>query len=309
MRGRRARLVLIVLLLTALTLIAIDLRSGKTGSLRRIGSEVFGPVANGVSSVFRPVGSWFSGLVHLSSYQSDNEQLRGEIKGLRNKLEQQRADEQNYRQLLAANNLAGKGSFKVVTAHVVSLSPGGLNLRWTLSLDVGAAAGIRVDQTVIDGDGLVGRVTQVSQDSSTVLLAMDKSFSVGVFVESTRVTGSLRGADLAPMQLQLFDPQDPLKVGDRLVTIDRDAIFAPQVPIGVVTQVEPGTTATGGRTALVRPFVHFSALGGATVEVVVGHPSTLPRGSLLPPKPKPAKSTTPSPKGSAHASPTRKAGG
>lgn len=290
MRGRRSRLVLVVLLLVALTLIAIDLRSGRSGTLRRIGSNVFGPIENGLSDAFRPVGSWFSGLVHLNSYKSENDKLRNQVKTLRGQLQQQHADEQNYQQLLAANHLAAKGSFHIVPAHVVSLSPGGLNLKWTIAIDAGSADGIHLDQTVIDGDGLVGRVVKVSPRSATVLLAMDKGFAAGVFVESTRVEGQVQGEDLSPMQLELYDPQDPLKVGDRLVTVDKDAIFAPQVPIGTVTKIEPGTTATGGREALVQPFVHFSRLGGEMVEVIVGHPRTLPLGSLLPPKPNPHSS-------------------
>lgn len=282
MRGRRARLLLVVLLLVALTLIAIDLRSGKSGTLRRIGSDVFGPIENGVSAVFRPVGSWFSGLVHLNSYKSENDQLRSEVKSLRGQLAQGRADRQNYERLLAANNLAARGTFKVVSAHVTSLSTGGLNLRWTLAIDVGSVDGIKVDQTVIDGDGLVGRVIRVSRTSSTVLLAMDRAFKAGVFLDATRVDGTVQGEDQGLMQLSLFDANDPLHVGDRVVTMNDDAIFAPEVPIGVVTKVEPGTTATGGRVALVRPFVHFSALGGTVVEVVVGHPRSLRRGALLP---------------------------
>lgn len=292
MRGRRSRLVLVVLLLIALTLIAIDLRSGKTGTLRKAGSAVLGPIENGLSSAFRPVGSWFSGLVHLNSYKSENDKLRSEVQTLRNEVQQQRADEQNYQRLLAANHLAGRGRFRIVTAHVVSLSPGGLNLKWTIAIDAGTADGIRLDQTVVDADGLVGRVIRASRTSSTVLLAMDKDFAAGVFIESSRVEGTLHGEDLGAMQLQLFDPQDPVRVGDRLVTVDDDAIFAPQIPVGTVTKVEPGTTATGGREALVQPFVHFSRLGGATVEVIVGHPRSLPRGSLLPPKPTSSASAT-----------------
>src|SRR5579875_1975072 len=184
MRGRRARMVLVVLLLVALTLIAVDLRSGKSGSLRRIGSDVFGPIENGVSSVFRPVGSWFSGLAHLNGYKSDNDKLRSQVKALRGELAQRQADQQNYQRLLAANNLAAKGSFRIVSANVVSLEPGGLNLRWTLSIDAGSLDGIKLVDTVINGDGLVGRVIRVSRTSATVLLAMDKGFRAGVFLNA-----------------------------------------------------------------------------------------------------------------------------
>src|SRR5204862_5265574 len=84
--SRRARLVLALLLLTALTLITVDYRTNGGGPLRSIGNAVFGPMERAVSAVARPVGSFFSSLGHLSSYRSENERLRKRNQQLRGQL-------------------------------------------------------------------------------------------------------------------------------------------------------------------------------------------------------------------------------
>src|SRR5437588_11851370 len=83
---RRARIVLAVLLLTAFTLITLDYRSGGGGPLRRIGNAVFGPVENAAADVARPIGGFFSGLAHLSSYKHDNDRLRKQVADLQQRL-------------------------------------------------------------------------------------------------------------------------------------------------------------------------------------------------------------------------------
>src|ERR1700759_3329675 len=127
--ARRARLVLVLLLLTALTLITIDYRSGNTGELRRIGSAVFGPIENGLSSIFRPVGSFFSGLGHLNSYQSENTKLRSELQAVRNRLAQEQANAQAFAQLEKMDGLAHTAHYHVVHAHVTAVSDGNLALK------------------------------------------------------------------------------------------------------------------------------------------------------------------------------------
>ncbi|HTW97915.1 MAG TPA: rod shape-determining protein MreC [Acidimicrobiales bacterium] len=289
--ARRARLVIVLLLLAALTLITIDYRSGNAGELRRIGSSVFGPIENGLSSVFRPIGSFFAGLGHVNSYKAENAKLRAEIETERNRLAQEQSDQQAFSQLEKMDGLARKAHYHVVHARVTAVSDGNLGLKWTIALDVGSLDGVRTNMAVMNAAGLVGRTIRVSRTSSTVLLACDKSFKVGVYLQASGHEGLLFGEDQGPMRLELFDPQTELKSGQRLVTIGDD-IFPPQLPVGIVDDVEGSTTASGGRIGTVTPFVDFSGLAGSLVSVVVESPRTEPRGILIPSPPPTSTSPT-----------------
>ena len=96
------------------------------------------------------------------------------------------------------------------------------------------------------------------------------------------------------MTLELFAPNTPVRVGDRLVSFGSPGTrpFVPGVPLGVVTEVDvtPGALK---RTARVRPYVGFTSLDvvGVVVEPLRGAD---PRDRLLPATPTARPSAAPS---------------
>ncbi len=196
--SRRARLILALLLLTAFTLITLDYRSGSGGPFRKAGNVVFGPIERAVSAVVDPIGSFFGSLGHLNSYKSENARLKKQNQDL---LEQLRLTDADRAHLAAAEkllNLAGRAQFRIVAAHVVGVGSG-FGFEWTATIDVGSQDGVRRNQTVIDGDGLVGKTIEVGPTTSTILLADDPTFTAGARLEgSSQQIGTLDGARPRP---------------------------------------------------------------------------------------------------------------
>src|SRR3954454_3113445 len=230
--SRRARLVLALLLLTAFTLITLDYRAGSGGPLRAVGNAVFGPVERAVSDVARPVGSFFSSLGHLSSYKSTNAKLRKQNQRLRQQLRLTDSDRSHLSSAERLLALAGRAQFRIVPAQVVAVE-GALGFEWTATIDVGTRDGVRPDMTVVNGDGLVGRVKQAGPNSATILLAVDEVSTVFARVAGSGEVGPVDGHGLDPMTMTLLSPNTPLKRGQRLVTVGsvKDEPFVPEVPI------------------------------------------------------------------------------
>src|SRR4051794_6953913 len=296
--SRRARLVLALLLLTAFTLITLDYRAGSGGPLRALGNAVFGPVERAAADVARPVGSFFSSLGSLSSYKSTNAKLRKQNQQLRAKLrltDGERAHLTSAEKLL---DLAGRAQFRIVPAQVVAVE-GALGFEWTATIDVGSRDGVRANMTVVNGDGLVGKTVHVGPTTSTVLLGQDPNFTAGARLERSNEIGHVDGGGRQPMTFTLLGSSNTMKPGDRLVSFASIANrpFVAEVPIGRITKVLP-TPGQLFRTAVVRPFVDFTAID--VVGVVVGQPRTVRRDSLLPPSPTPS----PSPSGSESGGPS-----
>jgi rod shape-determining protein MreC len=182
----------------------------------------------------------------------------------------------------------------VVAARVIAVG-GGLGTDQTATIDRGTANGIKVNETVINGNGLVGRTIVVGRNSATILLADDPTFSVGTRLEAKALElGKVQGGGLnQPMTLTLYNNTRQLAVGEDLVTAgdteNNDTPFVPEVPIGRVTRVVP---LNGGlsQTATVAPFVDFTTLD--VVAVVVHAPKTIKHDSLLPAAPTPAPTVT-----------------
>jgi rod shape-determining protein MreC len=291
--SRRARLVLAMLVLTAFTLITLDYRSGGGGPLRKIGNAVFGPIERAVGSVTHPIGSFFSGLGHLSSYKSDNARLRRENQRLRTLLRSTQANDAELADARKLLDLAGRAEFRIVGARVVALGSS-LDFEWTATIDAGSQDGVRRDETVIDGDGLVGKTLEVGPTTTTILLGNDPKFTAGARLESSEEIGKVDGGGRGPMTFTLFNNQATITPGERLVTFPsiNNRPFPAEVPIGRVVKVEP-TPGQLTRTAVVAPYVDFTAID--VVGVVVGVPRAIPRNSLLPPRPSPSPSPSRSP--------------
>jgi rod shape-determining protein MreC len=282
-----------MLLLTAFTLITLDYRSGGGGPLRSIGNAVFGPVERAANAVAHPIGSFFSSLGHLSSYKSENDRLKKQNADLLRRLRLTDGDRAHLASAEKLLHLAGQAQWKIVAARVISYGSS-LGFESTATIDVGSHDGIKSNQTVVNGDGLVGKTLDVGPTTTTILLGNDPDFTAGARMEGTKQSiGHVDGGGRSPMTFTLLGTQARLAVGDRLVTFasEGERPFIPEVPIGHIVRVQP-TPGQLFSTGVVAPYVDFSSID--IVGVVVSTTRTVKRDALLPPSPTPSPSVTPS---------------
>jgi rod shape-determining protein MreC len=297
--SRRTRLVLGVLLIIAIALITLDFRDGGASPARNVGADIFGPIERVTHDLTDPVASLFDSITGGSSAQGTIANLQQENAQLRAQLSSaqlSKAAQQQLAQLLEFD----AGGYRIMAANVIAAGGDYSN---TVTLDVGRNDGIKPDETVLNGSGFVGTVTQVSQDTSTVLLADDASSVIGVQMQGSgqigAVTGTGKSMSGSPLlRLALFEANTPLEPGQQVNTYasvgDRPEV--PGVPVGTIASItsSPGSLT---QTALVRPFVNFTALG--VVGIVVQVPRHNPRTSILPsPAPTVTITVTPSPSSS-----------
>ena len=296
--NRRSRLVLGVLLIVAIALITLDFRDGGASPVRSVGADIFGPVERVTHDVTDPVSSLFDSVTGGPSAQGTIATLQRQNAELRAELSAAQLSKTADKQLIQLLQMDA-GGYRIVAANVIAA---GGDFSDTVTLDAGSNDGIKPDETVLNGSGFVGTVTQVSADTSTVLLANDASSVVGVQMAGTgeigAVTGtgkSMTGSEL--LRLSLFDANAVLRPGQEVDTYAsvNDQPEVPGVPIGTIVSV---SSSAGSLTqnAIVRPYVNFTALG--VVGVVVQVPRHNPRVSVLPrPAPTVTITTTPSPSG------------
>ncbi len=150
---------------------------------------------------------------------------------------------------------------------------------------MGSGDGVRANETVLNGQGLVGQVTSVTATTATVVLAsfgrVGRRRRAGAERPARLVSGpgaTASGSGL--MHLQMLSSSAVLKPGDQLVTSAsvKDKPYVPGVPVGVITRlVELGGSLTEG--AEVRPFVDFTALGVVGVVIVPPRAQPAVRGA------------------------------
>jgi rod shape-determining protein MreC len=300
--SRRTRLVLGVLLIAAIALITMDFRDGGTSPVRNVGADIFGPIERVTHDVTDPVASLFDSVTGgpsaqntIANLQSENAELRAEL----SEAQVSKAAKQQLAQLLQLD----AGGYQIVAANVIAA---GGDYSDMVTLDVGRSDGIKLDETVLNGSGFVGLVTQVSADTSTVLLASDASSVIGVQMAGSGEIGEVTGTGKSmsgstKLKLTLFDANAVLQPGQEVVTYAsvNDQPEVPGVPVGTVVSVS--NTGSLTQTALIRPFVNFTTLG--VVGVVVRVPKHGSRISILPrPAPTVTVTVTPQPTASSAAS-------
>jgi rod shape-determining protein MreC len=282
-------LLLSIALIAALALIAVDYQGGSSPVVRTVkhtAGSVFGAAESAVSFITGPITSFVGGGLAGSS-GGQVAVLKRELARMRAQLSAAQLSKSDYGQLHRLLTLAGTGGYRVVAASVIAFGQG---YQQTVTLDAGSSDGVRPQETVLDGDGLVGQVTSVTADTCTVLLATDPSSVVGVRMAPKGQVGWVTGEGSArtgpgELKLEVLDPGAVLKPGEQLVTSAsvRDQPFVPGVPVGTVTSVKNKAGALTAQ-ALVRPYVSFASLN--IVGIVIAPPRHNPRFSVLPPKPR-----------------------
>jgi rod shape-determining protein MreC len=283
----------VLLIAVAFALITVDIRGGEDSPVdgaRQAAAAVFGPVEDGVSSAVNPVGNAVSAIRDSGERHDRLAELEKENAALKAKLGSDDRNSSRLKQLDKMLKIAGEGQYGIKGAQVIAIGAA-QGFSWTITVDVGAHDGIQRDMTVLNGDGLVGRVTTVGPDTATVLLANDPDFTVGTRMEASDELGFASGQGDRPLRVELLNGKADVKKGDRLVTFgsQADKPFVPGVPVGVVSRVDP----SGGdltRTLYVTPYVSFTKLD--IVGIVVEAPKKDPRDTVLPAKPKPTPTPT-----------------
>ena len=300
---RRARVVIAVLIVVSLTFAILDLRGGKGpfATFRSVVGTALGGIERAGATVFSPVlavgdwwGTWGDQRDTISALQAQNQALSDLVH--RSAEDRARADA-----LDGLLRVAGAGRYRITPAEVIAVGPE-QEFSWTVTIDIGTQDGIERDMSVINADGLIGRISAVHRTTSTVVLIVDPSMSVGARIAGSEEVGILSGTgDQNSLEFQMLDPLANVEIGAALVTFGSKSgkPYAPGIPIGEVTEVR-GTAGQLTRVATIKPFARMSAL--SVVGVVVRPPRTDPRDSVLPDRPKavtPTPTPTPSSSGAA----------
>jgi rod shape-determining protein MreC len=253
--------------LASLALVTLDARTGAGSPLdpvRSAAGDLLGPVETATAAAVRPFAAVPDHFRTTGALRRDIAALRAQNARLRSRLAGTAVDHNRAEEL--AGLLAGsrRTGYSLVPAQVVAMGPAQSFSR-TVTIDAGRSSGVHPDMTVLDRDGLVGRVLRADRSTATVLLLADRDSVVGGRLGSSMEIGFVRGRGgvgrNATLALDLVDPAASASKGDTLLSWGsrNGAPYVPGVPIGRVTAVH-ATPRQQSTQAVVRPFVDFTSL-------------------------------------------------
>ena len=266
-------------MLLSLVMITVYFRESDGGALHELqdaGATVLSPfqvAAERVARPFRDVYGYVDGLVDA---KAENERLRAENRRLRQaSIQDLNACQQNLRlrALLAyRDGPRFPDDYRGVATRV--LVPATSRFDRRIVLAAGSSDGIRVDDPVVTGDGLVGRVTSLAPHTAQVTLLTDSTSSVAAFDLRTGAPGIVEHGEGESLVLDRVAKEQVVSRGDVIVTAGSPnrrlrSLYPRWIQIGVVTSVNQTDTDLYKRVQI-EPFVDFGALDDVLVLVPKG---------------------------------------
>jgi rod shape-determining protein MreC len=222
--------------------------------VERTRTAVVNATAPLLEALSRPIATAVAGyhyVTGLADAYTENQQLKAELARLR-------ALEQSSSKLAAENQMLREltryvpdGSASFVSARVIG--EGGGPFARSVLINAGSSDGLSRGQAVVNGDGLVGRLTDVGDSAARVLLLTDLNSRVPVVIEETRERAILAGDNGDRPTLAYLPPDARIANGQRVVTSGNGGVLPPGLQIGTVSIGRDGVPR-------VQPFVNWSKI-------------------------------------------------
>jgi len=259
---RKYKLIIIavIVFLVLFISLATSMRNNKSGAVQKLGFNIISTISN----KFVSIRDSFSG----SSKQKEIEELKSENAKLKTQLIENTISKDNLKQLQALQKslkfVTDKNSSAYVSADIVAKNSG--NYYKTFTISAGSAQGVKSDSIVVNGEGLVGRVYEISKNYCKAISLLDNrtpiSFEIvgrnndtGMIMQDTKV---VQISDKSLVKGYMFDANSPVKVGE-MITTSGLGLYPSGIPIGKIEQVIPDDKNIL-KYVVVRPFVDFTNL-------------------------------------------------
>jgi len=272
-RRGRGRIVLPAFVALCLLIITLDFRQSRLGPLERardFATTMVSPLQRGFAVAVRPIDDFFSSIAELRDLRTRNSELEQRLERTIARSGWSKTLARENRRLHQSLKLQKSyPTMKVVTAQVLGSPPS--NYRWAVQIDKGRSTGIRSDMAVVVPDGLVGKVVQVTDNSSTVLLLIDPGAAAGARIVQAGAAGLIAGGGSSDnLSLNLIGNTSRVAVDDVVVTSSYNrGVFPPGIRIGSVAEVGADTRLLE-KEIEVEPAVNFTNLDFVDVLVESG---------------------------------------
>jgi len=253
-------IIVVIVFLVLFISLATSMRNNKSGAVQKLGFNIISTISN----KFVSIRDSFSG----SSKQKEIEELKSENAKLKTQLIENTISKDNLKQLQALQKslkfVTDKNSSAYVSADIVAKNSG--NYYKTFTISAGSAQGVKSDSIVVNGEGLVGRVYEISKNYCKAISLLDNrtpiSFEIvgrnndtGMIMQDTKV---VQISDKSLVKGYMFDANSPVKVGE-MITTSGLGLYPSGIPIGKIEQVIPDDKNIL-KYVVVRPFVDFTNL-------------------------------------------------
>ncbi|MDN3030867.1 MULTISPECIES: rod shape-determining protein MreC [unclassified Candidatus Tisiphia] len=199
-------------------------------------------------NVFKQINLITQNFIYLRDLARENIELQLEVARLRSLQSDIYLIQSENRELKQLLSVIEEEQYSYVSAKLLSVS---LNpFSKTALLSAGAKHGVAIDQIVTNSEGLVGRVIQVSNNYSKIILVNDVNSRIPITTTSSKEKGIMSGYGNGSKILYL--PKNHLvQKGEKVITSGYGNIYPYGITVGYVNKAN-------SENVLVKPIVDLS---------------------------------------------------
>lgn len=246
----------VILIGAAFFLKAAGSAHGIKGTIQNMAAMVTKPV----SQAIRGIQDGFRGIFRFKQVVAENEALKEEVAQLqleKTELELTQNEKEELQELYGIFQYGAIAERTAVAANVTALDYTGQE--GVITIDKGSDDGIQEGCCVVSGDGLVGKIAEVSEHSAKVAsLLAEKSKVSFQITGKKKKTGVVESDGSGGLAGYVLEAKGTVKEGDELVT-SGIGTYPEALKIGRVTKAEKKNE-TRMMTIQVSPAVSFSSL-------------------------------------------------
>ncbi|WFE69775.1 rod shape-determining protein MreC [Thiomicrospira sp. R3] len=217
-------------------LMASDYYGQYMGTMRNLLTTTLEPLER-AAAIPSQVQKWYNHkLQDTAILENQILQLNTENIMLKARLLQMKSLEQEldrHRRLLGTTGRMDARSVRVASVLFYSSTP----LTQYLTINKGSLDNIKINQPVIDANGLIGQITSLTPTSSRIMKITDPNHQTPVRVLRTGQRGIATGLGHSQLSLDFIPITANIQPGDTLVTSGLGGIFPAGYPVATITEI------------------------------------------------------------------------
>jgi len=229
----------IIYILVIVSISFLTIPASITNNIKVTVASPLAPVQKIITQTSDFFRNGFKKLASATSNAQKNEEMEKEVFLLKNKIVKQQDDINVYRQKLEIVSKFKKHNYsdeKPIIADIIGYDVS--NFRKSIIIDVGTKQGASLDDVVVFGNALVGRISAIGRSSGRVVLITDPASNVPSRFLQSRTQGMVQGTADGTCIMKYVPRQTEINEFDRIVSSGIGGAFPKSLYVGDVIEVK-----------------------------------------------------------------------
>ncbi|EKD26842.1 MAG: hypothetical protein ACD_79C00991G0002 [uncultured bacterium] len=232
--NRSKKKLFISCLLLSLILIIVG-KTKKDFPLKRFLNDSFSPLFSSISSITHQTKETLWALFHFYKLKKENQALTDSLSEMnKTTLENKQLKLENGR-LNELLSFKSQLRFETIPARIIGHNFS--NWYKSLIINKGSRDGILLNQAVLSSSGIVGKICEVFNTTSKVMLISDQDSRIGAQILRTRDIGVLEGLNKDTCIINYLSRKSNIRKGDFVITSGFHGLFPKGLMIGTISNI------------------------------------------------------------------------